>query len=44
MQQLLPDLKDGVGYDNVVHAVLVVHGGVHSDLKPVEDQGSQTKH
>ena len=37
-------LKDRVSNDDIIHAVLVVHGGVHRDLQPVEDERGQPKH
>ena len=37
-------LQDGVSNDNVVHTVLVIHGGVHGNFQPVEYEGSETEH
>ncbi len=37
-------LKDRVSNDDIIHAVLVVHGGVHRDLQTVEDERGQPKH
>ena len=36
-------LEDWMSNDNVVDAVFVVHCCVHRNLKPVEDEGAQTK-
>ncbi len=37
-------LKDRVSNDDIIHAVLVVHGGVHRNLQAVEDERGQPKH